>query len=472
MVQFQIHASPHVPRPQLSWRDLIDNRRSAVFRPHLTCKPNALTPLPDYTVPDTTFDTNLAPLTDYPHPYATEIAHIAYSPDILVPKGDPVPFERDLDPAKLTWVSTPPQLAALGQRLCGVDLFAIDLEHHSEYSFRGITALIQISTRTHDYIVDVFPLWRDLNAALLPAFSNPSIRKVIHGSSCDMMWLQRDFSLYVVHLFDTALAAGLLGYKQRGLAFLLSSICHVTTDKSHQRSDWRVRPLTSEQLQYARMDTHYLLYIHDVLVRRLARYDAGEGPTRPLPFSSSFQKVYQASPKTAPPGSLPAPAPGGTRERPSLMLLALRSSNSRALLTYQYKPFRPARYQVVIDRFRGGSLSPFARTVLYVLFDARDLLARSTDQGPGVVINNYTLAWLASSAPRAATKVSQTLSPAWRRRFPLITEHAKQITDCIVAAGKHYHKAQRDGHNPIKTIPRPSIAAMHFGQLPRGFPAL
>jgi ribonuclease D len=89
--------------------------------------------------------------------------------------------------------------------------------------------------------------------------------KVFHGCRSDILWLQKDFGIFVVNCFDTFEAAKLLQYPALSLAHLLKYYCKVTVDKKHQLADWRVRPLSDELLKYAREDTHYLLYIYDCL---------------------------------------------------------------------------------------------------------------------------------------------------------------------------------------------------------------
>lgn len=79
----------------------------------------------------------------------------------------------------------------------------------------------------------------------------------------DIQWLQRDFGLYIVGLWDTYHASHLLELEGHGYAFLLDYYCNISTDKKYQLADWRLRPLTFEMLLYARTDTHYLLYIYD-----------------------------------------------------------------------------------------------------------------------------------------------------------------------------------------------------------------
>jgi ribonuclease D len=77
----------------------------------------------------------------------------------------------------------------------------------------------------------------------------------------DVIWLQRDFGIYIVNLFDTFHASHALDLPNHGYAFLLKFYCDVETNKKYQLADWRIRPLTPDMLKYARIDTHYLLYM-------------------------------------------------------------------------------------------------------------------------------------------------------------------------------------------------------------------
>ncbi|EEA08035.1 exosome component 10, putative [Cryptosporidium muris RN66] len=148
-------------------------------------------------------------------------------------------------------------------------VLAIDLEHHSMQTFRGFVCLIQMSTRTCDYIIDPFPLFEELSR-LNELTTNPRILKLFHGSDYDIIWLQRDFSVYVVNMFDTGQAARVLntpgGYS---LGNLLNLYCSVEANKQYQLSDWRERPLPQHLIEYARSDTHYLPYIYDIMKNQL-----------------------------------------------------------------------------------------------------------------------------------------------------------------------------------------------------------
>uniref|UniRef100_A0A1I7YP41 3'-5' exonuclease domain-containing protein n=1 Tax=Steinernema glaseri TaxID=37863 RepID=A0A1I7YP41_9BILA len=151
---------------------------------------------------------------------------------------------------------------------------AVDVEHNDKNSFLGMTCLIQISTRSKDYIVDTLSLWKHIHLLNGP-FRNPAILKVFHAAKFDMMWLNRDFGLEVENLFDTQEAMRCLWAQFKGLSLkkLIETLCGVTIDKEHQLSDWSQRPLSKEMLEYAANDTHSLLFCFDELRNRLI--DAG-----------------------------------------------------------------------------------------------------------------------------------------------------------------------------------------------------
>jgi exosome complex exonuclease RRP6 len=123
---------------------------------------------------------------------------------------------------------------------------------------------MQISLRNQDFLIDTLEL-KDKLQILNSSFTNPKILKVIHGSENDILWLQRDFGLYIVNLFDTGQASRALEFQSYSLAYLLKFFCNVEANKKYQTSDWRIRPLPIEMIKYAREDTHYLLYIFDRL---------------------------------------------------------------------------------------------------------------------------------------------------------------------------------------------------------------
>lgn len=68
-----------------------------------------------------------------------------------------------------------------------------------------------------------------------------SLLQVLHGADWDVTWLQRDFGIYIVNLFDTGQASRVLGLPRYSLAFLLEYCCGVKADKQYQLADWRIR---------------------------------------------------------------------------------------------------------------------------------------------------------------------------------------------------------------------------------------
>jgi len=83
-----------------------------------------------------------------------------------------------------------------------VQEIAVDLEHHSTESYLGFVCLMQISSRFKDYIIDVILLRADIYL-LNEVFTDPKIVKVLHGADFDVVWLQKDFGIYIVNMFDT-----------------------------------------------------------------------------------------------------------------------------------------------------------------------------------------------------------------------------------------------------------------------------
>ncbi|KAJ7435107.1 ribonuclease H-like domain-containing protein [Mycena galericulata] len=108
---------------------------------------------------------------------------------------------------------------------------AIDLEHNNYRSYSGIVCLIQISTRTQDWIVNTLALRAELATGAL-VFTDPAV--VLHGAESDIVWLQQDLNIYIVNLFDTFHASKLFEIPRHGLANLLEMYCDFVSDKRYQ----------------------------------------------------------------------------------------------------------------------------------------------------------------------------------------------------------------------------------------------
>ena len=155
------------------------------------------------------------------------------------------------------WVSDDAGVRALAEQLLRAKAIAVDTEGNSMHAYRERLCLMQISADGQDWLVDtLLPL--DVEC-LVPVFEDPAIRKVLHDAEFDILMLKRAWSMPFAGVFDTKVAACSLGIEGVGLAAMLERFFGVRLDKRLQRSDWGKRPLTAEQLEYARCDTRWLV---------------------------------------------------------------------------------------------------------------------------------------------------------------------------------------------------------------------
>src|SRR3954454_20943840 len=138
---------------------------------------------------------------------------------------------------------------------------ALDTEGASFHRFLDRIYLLQLSTRERSAIIDPIPTGSlDRLGQLL---QSKSVEVVFHDADYDLRLLHQDYGWHVTNIFDTRIAAQLLGIKSFGLAALLEQYFGVKLDKKHQRADWSMRPLTADMLDYAAQDTRFLLQLKD-----------------------------------------------------------------------------------------------------------------------------------------------------------------------------------------------------------------
>jgi len=160
-------------------------------------------------------------------------------------------------------VAQPAQLTALVAKLAEQPVVAVDTESNGLFAYREQVCLIQFSIPEDDYLVDPLAL-KDLSP-LAEIFSDPRIEKVFHAAEYDLLCLKRDFGFEFSNLFDTMLAARILGQERVGLGNILADEFGVHLKKRYQRANWGRRPLPPEMQDYARLDTHYLIRLRDRL---------------------------------------------------------------------------------------------------------------------------------------------------------------------------------------------------------------
>jgi len=165
-------------------------------------------------------------------------------------------------------ITTPQQLQQAVELFRKEKLLACDLEADSMHHYREQVCLLQVSTGTHNFIID--PLACPDFSPLVPLFADPAIVKVFHGADYDVRMLHRGFGIEIVNLFDTMIACQFLGEPAVGLAAVLKKRFGVELDKRYQQADWSRRPLPAEMLDYAATDTSLLLSLYGQLTAELA----------------------------------------------------------------------------------------------------------------------------------------------------------------------------------------------------------
>lgn len=173
-----------------------------------------------------------------------------------------------------TYIDTPHAWETCLQIIQQETQLAVDLESNGLFAYREEICLIQISTRTHDFIIDPFaPLdWKPLGRIM----EDPAIEKIFHACEYDLILMRRQHGWHVKNVFDTMWASRILGYDKIGLASMLGCLYDITISKKYQRANWGERPLQEDQLRYAQLDTHYLFRMRDDLAKRIQTDESWE----------------------------------------------------------------------------------------------------------------------------------------------------------------------------------------------------
>lgn len=169
--------------------------------------------------------------------------------------------------ADFVYVREASELRGLSKRLAAIDKVALDTEADSLHNYYEKVCLVQLSLNGDHYLVD------PLSGLDLSEFTHALADKplVLHGADYDLRMLRINFGFRPrAEVFDTMIAAQLLGYDQIGLAALIEKFFQVTVGKETQKSDWSQRPLSEKQLRYAVNDTRYLVKLREILSSELS----------------------------------------------------------------------------------------------------------------------------------------------------------------------------------------------------------
>ncbi len=161
----------------------------------------------------------------------------------------------------------------LGTTIPQQSRIGVDTEFVREKTFHAKLCLIQIATENEIYCAD--PMGLDARndergKALWQAITHPAW--VLHSGRQDLEVIYQTFELMPGEIFDTQIAAALLGYQpQIGYGNLVNELFDVELAKSHTRADWSQRPLSDALIDYAAEDVQYLLPAYDALAARLKK---------------------------------------------------------------------------------------------------------------------------------------------------------------------------------------------------------
>lgn len=160
-------------------------------------------------------------------------------------------------------------LESFATRAHGSSLLAIDTEFLREKTYYAKLCLLQMQTDDETVIVDPFAV--DDLTVLADVFTDPGVLKLFHAGSQDIEILYRVVGVMPTPIFDTQLAAALLGHTQQiGYGALVNLCCGVQLKKIDSYTDWSRRPLSPSQVNYAADDVVYLPAVYRKVSGQLA----------------------------------------------------------------------------------------------------------------------------------------------------------------------------------------------------------
>ena len=291
-----------------------------------------------------------------------------------------IPSSFDIRHSKFSGrlISKGAQLSELVKEIAPHSRIAIDTEADSLHCYKEKLCLLQISTPQSDAIVD--PLAGIDLAPLSGALAKKEI--VLHGADYDLRLLRRNLNFIPQRVFDSVIAARMIGIREFSLAALLKRYFEIELVKGSQKANWAQRPLSARMAEYAINDTHYLLPLAEKLEIEL---------------------------------------------------------NSRNRMEWFRQSCQRALDQAAIDRERdvdeawrisgAGALRGRAAAVLRELWNWREKEAEVVDRPPFHILQNRELLHSAERFAAGETPDYKYFSDRRRRKFREAAEHALQLSE-------------------------------------------
>lgn len=297
----------------------------------------------------------------------------------------------------MVWIDQPQVLRDHIGELEAQEVIAVDTESNSLYAYQEQVCLIQFSTQKKDYLIDSLVL-PDLSD-LAPIFSSERILKVFHAAEYDLICLFRDYGFQFNFLFDTMIAARTLGCQKVGLGSLLEEYFNIQMDKKYQRANWGKRPLKPEMLEYARLDSRFLIPLQEKLRDELESSGFWELALE------DFERLTQGIEDTT------------------------------SVSGDDFWKLPGAR-----------DLKPEQAAILKSLYTFRDSEAKKQDRPPFKVISNQALVEIAQNGPRTQTTLAKlpTISQSWVKRYGSRLIQAVQEGKKAPPEHRRHHKRPED----------------------------
>lgn len=289
-------------------------------------------------------------------------------------------------------IRTAQQLNQLIVELRQKDCIAVDTESDSLYSYFEKVCLLQISTETENYIID--PLAVNI-CAIGEIFASPKVEKIFHAAEFDILSLNRDYGFEFENLFDTMIAAKILGWEKIGLGNILKTRFSIKTNKQFQQYNWGKRPIDPQALTYAYGDTAYLHQLRALQIKLLSQNKR----LKEARAAFNRQKTLRSTPKEFNPS--------------------------------QFWKIKNAKY-----------LEPDAQALLQALFVFRDDYARHVDMPVFKIMSDATLVSLAENPPRDFSTLKKT--KGINRK--LLKRHGQKFLNVLLAKHAPPQPQRRNGN--------------------------
>lgn len=288
----------------------------------------------------------------------------------------------------IRWVDTSEGVDEVAAACRVAGRFSLDTEADSFHSYFHRVCLVQVSADGCHFVIDPLSLETSELDSLWRVAADPDVEVLMHGADYDVRILDRDYEARISGLVDTQIMAQLLGEPQTGLAALLDKEFGLKLDKRFQRANWKARPLSQSQLEYAATDTAFLGELVNRLYERLQELGRVDWARE------EFDRLEQV------------------------------------------RYVRPPQNGLAFERMKGArKLKGRARDRVFTLYEWREEVARNRDVPPFKIIGNAPLLELAAKPPadrRALSRIAGVgprISGRWGRKIMAVLANPRNAPE-------------------------------------------